>query len=68
LDEEDWDLSLSMAVLRYDATQHAATGMTTYKAVLGSEVLEFGCGALQRWNIGAEPEDLARRLEEIPAR
>jgi transposase InsO family protein len=28
LDEEDWDLSLSMAVFRYNATQHAATGMT----------------------------------------
>jgi hypothetical protein len=46
LDEEDWDLSLSMAVFRYDATQHAVTGMTPYKAVLGSEVFEFDCEAL----------------------
>jgi transposase InsO family protein len=28
LDEEDLYLSLSMAVFRYNATQHAATGMT----------------------------------------
>jgi transposase InsO family protein len=41
LDEENWDLSLSMAVFRYNATQHAATGMTSYKTVLGSEVFEF---------------------------
>jgi hypothetical protein len=62
LDEKDWDLSLSMAVFRYNATQHAATGMTLYKAVLGSEVFEFDCGVLQRWNIDAEPENLARVL------
>jgi hypothetical protein len=67
LDEEDWDLSLSTAVFRYSATQHAASGMTPYKAVLGSEVFEFDCGVLQRWDIDAEPEDLARRLEEVNA-
>jgi transposase InsO family protein len=67
LDEENWDLSLSMAVFRYNATQHAATGMTPYKAVLGSEDFEFDCGVLQRWNIDAEPEDLARRLAEVHA-
>jgi hypothetical protein len=67
LDEEDWDLSLSMAVFRYDATQHAATGMTPYKAVLGSEVFEFDCGALQRWHVDAEPEGLARRLVDVHA-
>jgi transposase InsO family protein len=67
LDEQDWDLSLSMAVFRYNATQHAATGMTPYKAVLGSEAFEFVCGALQRWNIDAEPEDLAHRLAEVHA-
>jgi transposase InsO family protein len=50
LDEEDWDLSLSMAVFRYNAMQHAATEMTPYKAVLGSEVFEFrlrGTAALE---------------------
>jgi hypothetical protein len=66
-DEEDWDLSLSMAVFRYNATQHADTGMKPYKAVLGSEVFELDCGVLQRLNIDAEPEDLARRLAEVHA-
>jgi hypothetical protein len=56
-----------MAVFRYNATQHAATRMTPYKAVLGSEVFEFDCGSVQRWNIDAEPEDLARRLAEVHA-
>jgi hypothetical protein len=56
-----------MAVFRYNATQHAATGMTPYKAVLGSEVFEFDCGVLQRWNTDAEPENLARRLAEVHA-
>jgi transposase InsO family protein len=55
-DEEDWDLSLSMAVFRYNALQHAASGMTPYKAVFGSEVFEFDCGLLQRLNIDPEPE------------
>jgi hypothetical protein len=41
--------------------------MTLYKAVLGSEVFEFDCGVMQRWNIDAEPEDLARRLAEVYA-
>jgi hypothetical protein len=67
LDEEDWDLSLSMAVFRYNATLHASTGMTPYKAMLESEVFEFDCGLLQRWNIDAEPEDLPRRLVEVHA-
>jgi transposase InsO family protein len=67
LDEEDWDLSLPMAVFRYNATQHAATGMTPYKAVLGSEDFVFDCGLLQRWNSDAEPEDLARRLAKFHA-
>jgi hypothetical protein len=65
LDEDDWDLSLSM--VRYNETQQAATGMTPYKAVLGSEVFEFNCGVLQRCNIDAEPEYLARRLAEVHA-
>jgi hypothetical protein len=56
-----------MEVFRYNATQHAATGMTPYKAVLGSEVFEFDCGVLPRWNIDADPEDLARRLAEVHA-
>jgi hypothetical protein len=67
LDVKDWDLSLSMAVLRYNATQHAATGMTPYKAVLRSEVFEFDCGVMQRCDIDAEPEDLAHRLAEVHA-
>jgi hypothetical protein len=67
LDEEDWDLSLSMAVFRYNATQHAATEMTPYKAVLGLEVFEFDCGLLQSWNIDAMPEDLSRRRAEVHA-
>jgi hypothetical protein len=67
LDEDDWHLSLSMAVFRYNETQHAATGMTPYKAVLGSEVFEFICGVMQRCNIDVEPEDLARRLAEVHA-
>jgi transposase InsO family protein len=67
LDGADWDLSLSMAVFRYNATQQAATAMTPYKAVLGSEFFDFDCGVLQRWNIDAEPEDLARRLAEVHA-
>jgi hypothetical protein len=67
LDEEDWDLRMSMAVFRNNATQHAATGMTSYKAVLGWEVFEFDCGVLQRWNIDAEPEGLARRLAKVHA-
>jgi transposase InsO family protein len=32
LDEEDWDLSLSMVTFRYNATKHVATGMTPYRA------------------------------------
>jgi hypothetical protein len=56
-----------MAVFRYNATQHADTGMKPYKAVLGSEVFELDCGVLQRLNIDAEPEDLARRLAEVHA-
>jgi hypothetical protein len=35
--------------------------------VLGSEVFEFGCGVLHRWNMEAEPEDLARRFAEVQA-
>jgi transposase InsO family protein len=53
LKEEDWDLSLSMVVFRYNASQHTATGMTPYKAELGSEVFEFDCGVLQRSNFDA---------------
>jgi transposase InsO family protein len=53
LNEEDCDLSLSMAVFRYNASQHTATGMTSYKAELGSEDFELDCGVLQRSNIDA---------------
>jgi Integrase core domain len=67
LDEENWDLSLSMLTFRYNATKHAATGMTPYRAVLGTEVSEFDCGLLQRWRIDDEPENIAQRLAEIHA-
>jgi transposase InsO family protein len=67
LDEQDWDLSLSMVTIRYNAMKHVATGMTPYKAVLGTEVFEFDCGLLQRWRIDDEPENLAQRLAEIHA-
>jgi hypothetical protein len=67
LDEEDWDLSLSMVTFRYYATEHAATGMTPYRALLGTEVFEFDCGLLQRWRIDDEPENLAQRQAEIHA-
>jgi hypothetical protein len=50
---------------RYNATDHAAPGMTPYRAVLGTEVFEFDRGLLQRWRVDDEPENLAQWLAEI---
>jgi len=65
LEETDWDLTLPMATFRYNATQHAATGVTPYRAVYGVDVFEFDCALLQRYREDDEPEELSQRLKEV---
>jgi hypothetical protein len=63
--DEDWDFTLALAQFRYNSTRHAATGMTPYRAVFGSDAFEFDCGLLQRLRTDNDPEELAERLREV---
>jgi hypothetical protein len=65
IDDEDWDMTLSMAQLRYNLTCHAATGMTPYRAIFGSNAFEFDCCLLARFR--ADDDPLAARLKEVHA-
>jgi hypothetical protein len=57
-----------MAQLRYNLSCHAATGMTPYRAIFGSNAFEFDCCLLDRFRTDDEPDDLAARLKELHAR
>jgi hypothetical protein len=57
-----------MAVFRYNATQHATTGMTPYRALFGVDVFEFACALLQRYRVDDEPEELGQSMKEVDQR
>jgi hypothetical protein len=57
-----------MAQLSYNLTSHAATGITPYGAIFGSNAFEFDCCLLARFRTNDEPDDLAARLKEVHAR
>jgi transposase InsO family protein len=42
--DEDWDVTLALAQFKYNSAMHAATGMTPYRAVFGSDAFEYDCG------------------------
>jgi hypothetical protein len=56
-----------MAQLRYNLTSHAATGITPYRAIFGSNAFKFDCCLLARFWTDDEPDDLAARLKEVHA-
>jgi hypothetical protein len=57
-----------MAQLRDNLTSHAATGITPYRAIFGSNAFEFDSCLLARFRTDDEPDDLAARLKEVHAR
>jgi transposase InsO family protein len=41
VEETNWDEHLTMITFQYNATEHAATGITPFRAVFGTDAFEF---------------------------
>jgi hypothetical protein len=68
IDDEDWYTTFAMSQLRDNLSCHAATGMTPYRAIFGSNAFDFECFILARSWTDDDHDDLAARLKEVHAR
>jgi transposase InsO family protein len=51
LEETNWDEHLTMTTFQYNATEQAATGITAFHAVFGTDAFEFDCGLMWQWRV-----------------
>jgi hypothetical protein len=63
--ETNWDEYLTMITFQYNAFEHAATGITPFRAVFVPDPFEFDCGLMWQWRVDDHPENMSERLRSV---
>ena len=65
--QDDWDFHVSLACFRYNFGANRATGMSSYRAMLGIEPF-MAWGPHEAKSITGEPYDLPNHLRDFKSR
>jgi hypothetical protein len=65
VEETNWHEHLSMITFQYNATEHAETAITPFRALFGTDAFEFDCGLMWQWRVDDHPENFSERLRSV---